>query len=178
MYLEKHAKERLELGDRLSVGFQLLGTSQGMVQFADSKAGGLLLIVSVLLTGLVPALVQAGGTVPSGARWLLWAAFGACAIALVESFRVTISRRDRVREDRVKSLVYFAHVARYRNSASYLEAFRESEGERVLESLLESNYELAGIAQTKFAAVQRAERATLGAALLCGLWLLAASLGA
>lgn len=172
MYREKHARERLDLGNRLAVGFNMVGFSQGMVQFADSKAAGLLLIDSVLLTGMVPALSSAGGS----ARWLLWAAFGACAMALTEAFRVMLSRRDSVREDRVKSLAYFANVAKFRTATSYLEAFRESDGERVLETLLESNYDLARIAEAKFDAYRRAERATMGAALLWGLWVLAAAL--
>jgi hypothetical protein len=172
VYKDKKTKERLELGEQLSIALGMLGLSQGLIQFADSKANGLVLVNSIFILAMTPALEK----VREGSNGLLASALGAffvvAALALLASLWVTLSRGGSGDEPRPKSIVFFKHVAALAKGSSYVEEVREAEGERVLESVLLSNYDLSQIAKKKFSACKLAERCTVLATLL---WVLAMS---
>ncbi len=166
MYKDKKTKEKLELSDRLNLGMSVLGLNQGLIQFADTKANGLVLFDSILLAVMVPHLgaIRYGGPIPT--RVVLGAFFVTCGLALLASLRVIVARAPDTGEKRPTSIVFFKHIAALGRAHDYTELFKESEGEQVLESLLLSGYDIATIAQAKFRAYQTAERLTLLSAIL------------
>ena len=165
MYKDKKAKERIELGDRLTFSLELLSLNQGLIAFADSKANGLVLANSIFILAMAPALEKL-----HSAPTLVLAAQGGffCVtiLALLASLWVTTSRAASSDEPRPKSIVFFKHIANMARGSTYVDEVRESDGERVLESLLLSNYDLSQIAKAKFSAFKLAESLTLFAAML------------
>lgn len=167
MYSDKKNKERLDLAHRLHVGLGMVGFNQGLVQFADSKANGLVIVNSIFLASMVPALEGMKRTASPEWLKLLAGAFFACSVlALLASLLVTLSRGAPADEPRAKSLLFHKHIIEFTKAQSYVDEVREADGERILDSLLVSNFDLATIASAKFKAYKIAERLTLGAALL------------
>ncbi|MBI3725818.1 hypothetical protein HY251_17970 [bacterium] len=166
MFKDKKTKERLDLADRLATGLSVLGLNQGLVQFADSKANGLLLIDSILLAVMVPHIGVLHSGAPIYMRCVFGAFFGACALALVAALRVIVARAPETGERRPTSIVFFKHIASLGRAHDYVELFRDSEGESVLESVLISSYDLATIARAKFQAYKQAEKLTMLSTLL------------
>ena len=161
MYVDKKTKERLALGERISIALGMVGFNQGLVQFADSKANGLLLVNSIFLASMVSAL-----DAPGGGRALAVVFFVACVVALLASLRVMLARAVATDDPRPRSLFFHKHITGFSKGQSYVDEVRASEGEPFLDALLLSNYDLAGIASAKFAAYKTAERLTLVSAVL------------
>jgi hypothetical protein len=165
MYSDKKTKERIDLPRRLSLSMEMIGFNQGLIQFADSKANGLVVVSSIFLASLSPALEHL-----KTASLLEKAVAGASAVAsilaLLASLRVMLSRAPDTHDPRPRSLLYHKHIIGFTKAQSYVDEFREAEGEKVLDSFLMSNYDLAAIASAKFSAYKTAERLTLLGALL------------
>jgi hypothetical protein len=166
MYSDKKNKERLDLGHRLHVGLGMVGFNQGLVQFADSKANGLVVVNSIFLASMVPALEGVRHAGPEWLRMMGGAFFACCVLALLASLMVMISRGAPAGEARGKSLLFHKHIIELGKAQSYVDEVREADGEKLLDSLLVSNFDLATIASAKFRAYKIAERLTLGAAVL------------
>jgi hypothetical protein len=158
-------KERLPLGERLSLGLGMVNLNQGLIQFADTKANGLVLIDSIFLAVMAPNLgVLRGGLTPLAL--VIGAFFVTCALGLLAALRVIVARAATHADARPRSLIFYKHIASFGRAHDYVEDFRDADGERVLESVLASNYDLAGIAQAKFRAYKTAEHLTLLSAVL------------
>ena len=165
MYTDKKTKERVEVGRRLEIALSMLGFNQGLIQFADSKANGLVVVSSIFLASLAPAIEHVR-TAPLPVKALAGVSCAASVLALLASLRVMLARAHDTHEPRPKSLLYHKHILGFSKAQSYVDEVRESEAEKVLESFLMSNYDLAAIASAKFAAYKTAERLTLLGALL------------
>ena len=92
MYSDKKAKARLDLAHRLHLGLGMVGFNQGLVQFADSKANGLVLVNSIFLASMVPALEAARKGGPEWLKALAVVFFAVCVLGLLASIRVMLSR--------------------------------------------------------------------------------------
>jgi hypothetical protein len=165
MYSDKKNKERIDLAHRIELSLGMLGFNQSLIQFADSKANGLVVVNSIFLASLTPALDHM-----KVASLGLKAAAGASALVsvlgLLASLLVMLSRASDTHEPRPRSLIYHKHILGFTKAQSYVDEFREAEGEKVLDAFLFSIYDLAGIASVKFKAYKNAERLTLLAAVL------------
>src|SRR5437879_2818507 len=109
MYSDKKTKERIDLGRRIDLALGLLGFNQGLVQFADSKANGLVVVSSIFLASPAPALEHMK-TAPTGVKAVAGASALASVLALLASLRVMLSRAPDTHEPRPKSLVYHEHI--------------------------------------------------------------------
>lgn len=165
MYKDKKTKERLELGERLKLSLDMLALNQGLIQFADSKANGLVLVNSIFILAMAPALEKFHQGASQVLEVVLGGFFLVAVAALLASLVVTLSRGGSNDEPRPKSIVFFKHVASLSRGANYVDEVREADGEKVLESVLLSNYDLSLIAKAKFGAYKLAESLTLFAAL-------------
>ncbi len=160
MYSDKKTKERIELEDRLELALGMLGFNQGLIQFADSKANGLVVVNSIFLASLAPALDHMK-TAPLGVKVAAGAAALVSVLGLLASLHVMLSRANETHEPRPKSLIYHKHILAFTKAQSFVDEFREADGEKVLDAFLFSIYDLAAIANKKFAAYKTAERLTL-----------------
>src|SRR5581483_11455599 len=148
MYSDKKSKERIDLAHRLELALAMLGFNQGLIQFADSKANGLVVVNSIFLASLTPAFEHLKSGPPA-----LKAAAGASAavsvLALLASLWVMLSRAPDPHEPRPKSLVYHKHILALSRAQNFVDEFREAEGEKALDAFLFSTYDLAAIASAK-----------------------------
>lgn len=165
MYSDKKSKERLDLGHRIDLTLGMLSFNQSLIQFADSKANGLVVVNSIFLASLAPALDHVK-TAPLGLKVAVGASALVSVLGLLASLMVMLSRAPESHEPRPKSLIYHKHILNFTKAQSYVDEFREAEGEKVLDAFLFSIYDLAGIANVKFQAYKTAERLTLVGALL------------
>jgi hypothetical protein len=165
MYLDKKSKEQVALAHRLELALGMLGFNQGLIQFADSKANGLVVVSSIFLASLSPVLDHLKGA-PVWLEVLAGASAAVSVLALLASLRVMLARAADTHEPRPRSLLYHKHILAFTKAQSYVDEVREAEGEKVLDAFLFSTYDLAAIAQTKFHAYKTAERLTLTGAVL------------
>jgi hypothetical protein len=165
MYSDKKTKERIDLGHRIELSLAMLGFNQGLIQFADSKANGLVVVNSIFLASLAPALDHMKAA-PLGLKVVAGASAAASVFGLLASLMVMLSRATETHEPRPKSLIFHKHILGFTKAQSYVDEFREADGEKVLDSFLFSIYDLAGIANVKFRAYKTAERLTLLGAVL------------
>jgi hypothetical protein len=165
MYSDKKSRERIDVARRLSLSLEMIGFNQGLIQFADSKANGLVVVSSIFLASLSPAIEHMRAA-PLAEKVLAGTSAAASVLALLASLRVMLARAPASNDPRPRSLLYHKHILGFTKAQSYVDEFREADAEKVLESFLMSNYDLAAIASAKFAAYKAAERLTLLGALL------------
>src|SRR4051794_20149125 len=109
MYSDKKNKERIDLAHRIELSLGMLGVNQGLIQFADSKANGLVVVNSIFLASLTPAIEHLK-TAPVGLKALVGASALVSVIALLASLYVMLSRAPETHEPRPKSLIYHKHI--------------------------------------------------------------------
>jgi hypothetical protein len=180
VYVDRKTGERLDVGARLGLSLGMVTLNQGLVQFADQKANGLVVVSSIFLASLAPSLDHLDAAEHPHLRDLGLAACAAAILALLAALRVMLARNAAASPHAPqvgRSLVFFKHVSAIPKAADYIETFREADGERVLDSLLASNHDVCAIANMKFKAYRWAERLTLLAAVLWGAAILAAAQG-
>ncbi len=167
MYADKKTKQRVELPHRLGLGLGLLNFNQSLIQFADAKANGLVLVNSIFLASMASAIeVLKRPTTGTGVKVLALAFFAVSVLALLGSLWVTLARAPQTQEQRPASLAYYKHILSFHSAQGYVDAFRESDGEHALDALLVATHDLAGICSAKFKAYKGAERLTLLGAVL------------
>jgi hypothetical protein len=167
MYADKKTKQRVELPHRLGLGLGLLNFNQSLIQFADSKANGLVLVNSIFLASMAPAVdTLKRPTTSNAVKAVALVFFAVSVLALLASLWVTLARAPQSNEPRPKSLAYYKHILSFHSAQGYVDEFRESEGEHALDALLVATHDLAGIASAKFKAYKGAERLTLCGAVL------------
>ena len=167
MYVDKKSKQQVELPHRLGLGLGLLNFNQSLIQFADSKANGLVLVNSIFLASMAPAIdVLKQPTTGTSIKAVALVFFAVSVLALLASLWVTLARAPHSHEQRPTSLAYYKHILSFHSAQGYVEAFRGSEGEHALDALLVATHDLAGIASAKFKAYKAAERLTLLGAML------------
>ena len=162
MYADKKTKKQVELPHRLELGLGLLTFNQSLIQFADSKANGLVLVNSIFLASMVPAIeALRRPTTAMGVKAVALVFFAVSVLALLASLWVTLARAPTSHEPRPKSVAYYKHILSFHSAQGYVDEFRESDGEQALDGLLVATHDLAGIASAKFKAYKGDERLTL-----------------
>ncbi len=147
--------------------FEILNYNQQLVQFADSKAGNLIVINSLFI-----AAAQASTSNSLVLKLFQLSLVAASGVALLLCLSVIMSRGQVPRLPR-KDCIFFADVVQRKNMGQYLHDFAQMGPQGLLEDTLRRTYVLAVIAQRKFQAYTWAQRATAGAALM---WLLLSGL--
>ena len=147
--------------------FEILNYNQQLVQFADSKAGNLIVINSLFI-----AAAQASGSTSPLLKLFQLSLVMASGVALLLCLSVIMARAQVPRLPR-KDCIFFADVVQRRNMSQYVHDFAQIGPQGLLEDTLRRTYILATIAQRKFQAYTWAQRATAGAAVM---WLLLSGL--
>ncbi len=142
---------------------EVLNYNQQLIQFADSKAGTLILINSLFV-----AAMGAGSAAASSLDILRVLTVLVSAMAVVLCLVVVMSRQEDQPQSRA-DLVFFADILKRPNAGHYASEFVRTPSEVFVDDLLHRTYVLARIAQRKFQAYGWAQRAT---ALSGSLWLL------
>ncbi len=154
--------------------FGMLDYNQGLVEFADQKAGSLILLNSLL--------IAAAGTLEGGGYLgvLKLASMLMSAFAVYLCFQVITSRGgggdESSSEDdsplkkprsatgwQANDFVFFDCVTRNGSGSVYAEGYRSSQPENRERALLERTYIVAGIAKRKFGQCRQAQQATFWA---------------
>ena len=145
--------------------YEILNYNQQLIQFADSKAGTLIVINSLFVAAMGAGSGRPGNTALEvlGAVVVL-----ASALAVVLCLAVVMTRTEANLSSRA-DLVFFADILTRPNAAYYASEFLRTPEDVHVDDLLRRTYVLAGIAQRKFRAYGSAQLAT---ALSGVLWLL------
>jgi hypothetical protein len=147
--------------------FEILNYNQQLVQFADSKAGNLIVINSLFI-----AAAQTSSTSSLLLKLFQLSLVAASGMALLLCLSVIMSRTQLPRLPR-KDCIFFADVAQRKTMGQYLRDFAQTDPQDLLDDTLRRTYVLAIIARRKFDTYAWAQRATAGAALM---WLLLSGL--
>lgn len=148
---------------------ELLGVlqyNQGLVEFADSKSGSLILLNSLLIAALA--------AVPNSPEFALWkmAALLVAAVAVYFCFQVITSTAGGSEESngpivRKKSsgwqaddFIFFDTIAEHKTGEEYCRAYGHSSPDARRRALLQRSYIVAGIAKRKFSQYARAQKVT------------------
>ena len=144
---------------------EVLNYNQQLIQFADSKAGTLILINSLFVAAMGAVPLSPGSAVLEVLRPLTVLA---SAAAVVLCLAVVMSRQEAQPKSRA-DLVFYADILKRPNAGHYASEFVRTPAEVHVDDLLHRTYVLAGIAQRKFSTYGWAQAAT---ALSGTLWLL------
>lgn len=143
----------------------VLAYNQGLVEFADSKAGSLILLNSLLIAA-VAVLPNSGN-----AGFLKMASVLVASLAVYLCFQVITSRvaptdsspgglKKKLPGWQANDFIFFGNVTNFKNGEEYVRAFNRSNTCDRRDALLQRTYIIAGIAQRKFAQYGLAQRAT------------------
>jgi hypothetical protein len=143
----------------------LLSYNQGLVEFADSKAGSLILLNSLLIAA-VTALPNSGS-----AGMLKVCAILVASAAVFLCFQVISSRAgssqgsDSVLKRKAPSweaddYIFFGSIGAHKNGDEFCRAFGRSDPDARRRALLQRTYIIAGIAQRKFSQYAVAQKMT------------------
>lgn len=143
----------------------VLNYNQQLVQFADSKAGTLILINSLFVASMGAGSVSASGPLVEMARGLTVLA---SAAAVVLCLVVVMSRQEAPAQTRA-DLLFFADILKRPNASHYASEFVRTPLEVQVDDMLHRTYVLARIAQRKFQTYGQAQTVT---AFSGTLWLL------
>jgi hypothetical protein len=152
----------------------ILNYNQGLVEFADSKAGSLILLNSLLIAA-VGALPSSGDL---GAFKLISVAL--CSAAVYYCFQVISSkeakpqpgnmRRKRQSEDWERDdFLFFGCISKHKSGSEFCQAFEESNAEDRQRALLQRTYVISQIADRKFVQYKAAQKIT---SVALGVWVL------
>lgn len=158
--------------DDLTPSFdELMGVlqyNQGLVEFADSKAGSLILLNSLLIAA-VTALPNSGN-----AGLLKMASVLVASTAMFFCFQVITSRSDSDKDENgpikkvakgweANDFIFFGNVTSFKNGDEYVKAFGRSSCDARRCAILQRSYVIAQIAKRKFAQYGIAQRVTTAA---------------
>ncbi|MBI3272975.1 MAG: hypothetical protein HYZ53_28560 [Planctomycetes bacterium] len=136
--------------------FEILGYNQDLVQFADTKAGTLIVINSLFVASSQVAHSQA---------WIVnalqTAAVALAAVAIACCFWVVRSRNPPFRGKDHHDLVFFAEVLTRPDHERYMAEFLSIPDQVHLEDVLRRVYIVSWIASRKFRGYALAERVTI-----------------
>lgn len=141
--------------------FEILNYNQQLIQFADSKAGNLIVINSLFIAAAQSGAASGGLALKLLQMMLVLTAGGALLLCLA----VIMSRAYLPRMPR-KDCIFFGDIAQRRNMNHFVRDFTASSGQTHLEDSLRRTYVLALIASRKFSIYGWAQWLTAGAAFL------------
>lgn len=149
-----------KIGPQIDSAFEILNYNQQLVQFADSKAGNLIVINSLFI-----AAAQAGHS--SSHPWLLKLVqlplVFAAGLALAICLLVIMNRAGLPKMPR-KDCIFFGDIAQRKNMNQFVSDFTSSSEQQHLEDSLRRTYILALIANRKFSLYGWAQALTATAA--------------
>lgn len=167
-YLERSQVSHFVSAPEPDLGFEeLMGVlqyNQGLVEFADSKAGSLILLNSLLIAAVT--------ALPNGGNLGLFkmASVLVASLAVYLCFQVITSRVESDSEagplKRKPSgwlagdFVFFGNVTGFKNGEDYARAFTRSASHDRRKALMQRTFIIAGIAQRKFAQYAVAQKVT------------------
>ena len=157
------------LADKSSPAFEVLNYNQQLIQFADAKAGNLIVINSLFI-----AAAQAGH---SSSHSLLLKLVQlplvfAAGLALTICLLVIMNRGGLPKMPR-KDCIFFGDIAQRKNMNQFVQDFSSCSEQQHVEDSLRRTYILALIANRKFSLYGWAQMVTASAALL---WLVHSAL--
>lgn len=143
----------------------VLQYNQGLVEFADSKAGSLILLNSLLIAALA-ALPNEGHL-----GLFKMASVVVASLAVYLCFQVITSRvaptdsseglvKKRPSGWQANDFIFFGNVTAFKNGDDYLRAFANSSAQDRRGALMQRTYIIAGIAQRKFSQYAVAQKVT------------------
>jgi len=144
----------------------ILNYNQGLVEFADSKAGSLILLNSLLIAA-IGALPSTGeiGTFKLASVLL-------CSAAVYVCFQVISSKesstdngpggmtRRKTKEWERNDYLFFGCISKHKSGGDFSQSFRASKADDRREAMLQRAYIIAGIAQRKFGQYKVAQQIT------------------
>lgn len=155
--------------ERSGGALAVLAYNQELVQFADAKAGNLILINSLFLA----AFGRPGGSLPLQVLEISCILSG--ALAMIASMRVVLAGRGAEAPRKRADVVFFQDIRRRTLAGQYVRDFIDCSDEELARQVLLRTWVVAGIAERKFDAYAVARVAT---ALTAAIWLAGRSLGA
>ncbi|MEW6283623.1 MAG: Pycsar system effector family protein [Candidatus Eremiobacterota bacterium] len=164
MHTRAHIQAATENRDLAEEAFHILHYNQELVQFADNKAGTLIVINSLFI-----AAVQALRTENSMLSAVGSAAVVLGALAIFFCFSVVTTRFEAPLNPR-NDLIFFADITKRSSPEQYAAEFFSTQGAVCVEDTLRRAYVVASIAQRKFAAYGTAQFMT---GLAGAVWVLA-----
>ncbi len=141
--------------------FEVLSYNQQLIQFADAKAGNLIVINSLFIA----AAQATHSSHPLLLKFLQVPLVLAAGLALLLCLLVIMNRAGLPKMPR-KDCIFFGDIAQRKNMNQFVADFNASSEEQHLEDSLRRTYVLALIASQKFSIYSWAQLLTAGAALL------------
>lgn len=145
--------------------YEALTYNQQLVQFADSKAGTLIVINSLF----VAAMGASTPTQGSELEILRGLTVVAAAVAVVLCLTVVMTRAEDPTPGKHSDLIFFDDILKRPNAAQYAAEFLRTPEHVYTDDLLKRTYVVAAIAKRKFAAYSSAQTLTAVSGVL---WLL------
>lgn len=169
MWLDKRERQEIPMKDEIRLIFDILTYNQGLVQFADGKANGLLLINSIFIASVAPFIeVFRRGSLGVGLVLIL-GFFFLSVTSILLSLGVIMTRKVSEIEDRNKSLLFYGHIIESNSPEGYIHEFSNAEAGKFRESLLINVFVVARIAARKYGMYNHAQTFTL---LSCLSWIM------
>ncbi|MBF0501802.1 MAG: hypothetical protein HQM09_16820 [Candidatus Riflebacteria bacterium] len=167
MFLDKREHTEVELPKQIEFAFNILNYNQGLIQFADGKANGLLLINSIFIASIGPFIeVIRKGASSTGFILLLIFFIASITSILLALSVITTRRAAEAKHDR--NLVFFGGIIQSNSPEGYMHEFSNIEAKRFHETLLTSIYVVSKIADGKYAVYSFAQSLTL---ISCIFWI-------
>jgi hypothetical protein len=149
-------KEPREPECRIESAFAVLQYTNSLIQFADQKAGTLIVINSIFIATMGASYAP---------RPLRLVFFGACLISLFGCILVILARRG-IGPPQPPDLIFFRDILQQRSARDYVRHFQEAPAASFEEALLLRIHQAAEIADDKFRRYSLAVRACVVATLL------------
>ncbi len=143
----------------------VLQYNQGLVEFADSKAGSLILLNSLLIAA-VAALPNGGdlGLFKMGSVIVASLAVYLCFQVITSRVGPADSAEGPLKKKpagwQANDFIFFGNVTGFKNGDDYVRAFANSSAQDRSGALMQRTYIIAGIAQRKFAQYAVAQKVT------------------
>lgn len=160
-YFEPPTSQDTREPGQISGAYEILNYNQQLIQFADSKAGNLILINSLFI-----AAAQSGTNSPLWVRALEMLLVSIAGLALLLCLSVIMSRTSGLPKMPRKDCIFFADITEKRKMDQYVRDFVAGSEQTLLQDVLRRVYVLALIARHKFSTYLWAQRLTAVAALV------------
>ncbi len=169
MILDKRNREEMPLKTQISIAFDILNYNQGLIQFADGKANGLLLINSIFIASVAPFIETFRKGAGGFGMLLLGGFFVLCVVSIMLSMSVIMNRKLPEVEDKNRGIIFYGHIVETRSADGYIHEFHATEAARFKDNLLTNVYTVSQIATRKYQIYSYAQALTL---LSCITWII------
>lgn len=140
---------------RLSDAYQALNYNQQLIQFADSKAGNLIVINSLFV-----AAAQSQSHLSQLATWSQSVYVSLAAVAVLFCLAVISSKGKYSSEQGRPDTLFFGDILKRSNASSYRNDLASLDSDALISATTKRTYQLAQIAARKFRLYQYAQNLT------------------